>query len=87
LISSEFRAIINLIQSTSPHYFTILLLQTKLELLQFAAMSETNAEPASSGVTQDGIKSILVEKLSATHIEISDLSGIAILSRVAFACF
>jgi hypothetical protein len=48
-------------------------------------MSETTAEPASSGVTQEGIKSILVDKLSATHIEISDLSGIALLSKIAFA--
>lgn len=35
-----------------------------------------SAPPASSGVTDVEIKAILVEKLDATHIEISDMSGV-----------
>jgi hypothetical protein len=39
-------------------------------------MAETAASPASSGVTEADIKSILTDKMGATHVEISDISGI-----------
>jgi len=42
----------------------------------FLKMAETAASPASSGVTEADIKSILTDKMGATHVEISDISGI-----------
>lgn len=35
----------------------------------------TDSEPASSGVTIEGLRQKLVERLDATHVEIEDLSG------------
>ncbi|KAF2796534.1 bola-like protein [Melanomma pulvis-pyrius CBS 109.77] len=35
----------------------------------------TDSEPASSGVTIEGLRQKLVERLNATHVEIEDLSG------------
>jgi len=42
-----------------------------------SARTDTEAEQAaaSSGVTIEGLKGKLVEKLEATHVEIEDLSG------------
>lgn len=51
--------------------------------VKMSSSTETGAEagPTNSGVTAQSLKSTLIEKLEATHVEIEDMSGTQILNK------